>query len=79
MIFATVILSSGEWCTLRDAAAKQFPNEVLARGEIMRRYAMSGVAAVKNLSERDRARMQYEHQATQCEAGPEGDKVGSPW
>jgi len=34
----------------RDAAAKQFP-QVLARGEIMRRYAMSGVAAVKNLSE----------------------------
>jgi hypothetical protein len=74
VVFVTSILSSQEWIRLRDAAAKQFPNEVLARGEVMRRYAMSGVAAVKNLSERDRARMQYEHQSTMCVAGPEGDK-----
>jgi hypothetical protein len=51
MVFVTSIVSSQEWIRLRDAAAKQFPNEVLARGEIMRRYAMSGVAALKNLSE----------------------------
>ena len=55
MVFVTSIISSLEWIRLRDAAAKQFPNEVLARGEIMRRYAMSGVAALKNLSEQDRA------------------------
>lgn len=51
-------LDHQQWIRLRDAAAKQFPNEVLARGKIMRRYAMSGVTAVKNLSEQDRARMQ---------------------
>jgi hypothetical protein len=68
-----------EWYRLRDAAAKQFPNEVLARGEILRRYAMSGVSALKNLSEQDRARLQHEHQSTMCVAGPEGDKRGSPW
>jgi hypothetical protein len=45
----------------------------------MRRYAMSGVAALKNLSEQDRARLQHEHQATMCVPGPEGDKGGSPW
>jgi hypothetical protein len=74
MVFVTSIISSQEWIRLRDAAAKQFPNEVLARGEILRRYAMSGVAALKNLSEQDRARMQHEHQATMTVAGPEGDK-----
>ena len=79
MVFVTAIISSQEWIRLRDAAAKQFPNEVLARGEIMRRYAMSGVAAVKNLSEQDLARLQHEHQATMCVPGPEGDKGGSPW
>ena len=75
----TSIISSQEWIRLRDAAAKQFPNEVLARGKIMRRYTMSGVAALKNLSEQDRARMQHEHQATITVAGPGGDKGGSLW
>jgi len=42
----------------------------------MRRYAMSGVAALKNLSEQDRARLQHQHRATQHVAGPEGDKLG---
>jgi hypothetical protein len=79
MVFVTSILSSQEWIRLRDAAEKQFPNEVLARGEILRRYAMSGVSALKNLSEQDRARLQHEHQATMCVAGPEGDKGGSSW
>jgi len=79
MVFVTSIISSQEWIRLRDAAAKQFPNEVLARGEILRRYAMSGVSALKNLSEQARARLQYEHQATMTVAGPEGDKGGSPW
>jgi len=73
------LLSSQEWIRLRDAAIKQFPNEVLARGEIMRRYAMSGVAALKNLSEQDRARLQHQHQSTMTVPGSEGDNGGSPW
>jgi len=63
-VFVTSIISSQEWIRLRGGAAKQFPNEELARGEIMRRYAMSGVAVLKNLSEQDRARLQHEHQST---------------
>jgi len=40
---------------------------------------MSGVSALKNLSEQDRARLQHEHQATMTVPGPEGDKGGGPW
>ena len=50
------------------------PERSAGAGEILRRYAMSGVSALKNLSEQDRARMQHEHQATMTVAGPEGDK-----
>jgi hypothetical protein len=56
-----------------------FPNEVLSRGEIMRRFSMSGVAALKAASDAEKKRVQWEHQATQCVAGLEGDKGGSPW
>jgi hypothetical protein len=73
-VFVTSIISSQEWIRLGHAAAKQFPNDVLTRGEILRRYATSGVSALKNLSEQDRARRQHEHQATMTVAGPEGDK-----
>ena len=79
MVFITSIISSQEWIRLRDAAAKQFLNEVLPRGEILRRYAMSGVSALKNLSEQDRARLQHEHQATTTVASPEGEKPQRDW
>jgi hypothetical protein len=46
-VFVTSIISSQEWTRLRDAAHQAFPNEVLARGEIMRRFSLSGVAALK--------------------------------
>jgi hypothetical protein len=52
MVVVTSIISNQEWIRLRDAAAKPFPNDVLAREEIMCRYAMSGIAALKNLSEK---------------------------
>jgi hypothetical protein len=74
MIFVTSIITGAEWWKLRDAAAKQFPNERLAQGEILRRYALSGVAALKAASDREQKRMQWEHQSTQTVAGPEGDK-----
>ena len=48
MIWVTSIISSQEWCKLRDAALEAFPGEVLARGEIMRRFSLSGVAALKS-------------------------------
>jgi hypothetical protein len=75
----TSILSSQEWIRLAEAAQVAFPNEVLARGEIMRRFSLSGVAALKAASDAEKKRVQWEHQSTQCVAGPEGDKGGSPW
>ena len=42
MVFVTSILSSQEWIRLAEAARQAFPNEVLARGEIMRRFSLSG-------------------------------------
>jgi hypothetical protein len=74
MVFATVILSSGEWCKLRDAARKQFPGEKLAQGEILRRYALAGIEKTRNLRAEDQRRPQYQSQATQTVAGPEGEQ-----
>jgi len=47
MIFVTSIISSQEWIRLSEAAQQAFPDEVRARGEIMRRFSLSGVAALK--------------------------------
>jgi hypothetical protein len=79
MIFITSIISSQEWIRIRDAAQQFFPNEVLARGEILRRFSLSGVAALKAASDDAKRKAQWEHQATMCVAGLEGDKGGSPW
>jgi len=79
MVFVTSIISSQEWIRLRDAAQVAFPNEVLARGEIMRRFSLSGVAALKAANDAEKKKAQQRHQATMCVAGPEGDKGGSPW
>ena len=62
------------------AAQQAFPNEVLARGEIMRRFSLSGVAASKAATDAEKKKAQQQHQATMCVAGPEGDKPrGTPW
>ena len=73
MIFVTSIITGAEWSKLRDAAAKQFPNERLAQGEILRRYALSGVEAQKAASDAERKRLQYRAQATMTVSGSEGD------
>jgi hypothetical protein len=74
MVFVTSIISSQEWIRLSEAAQQAFPNEVLARGEIMRRFSLSGVAALKAASDAEKKKVQQHHQATMCVAGPEGDK-----
>ena len=74
MIFVTSIISSQEWIRLSEAAQQAFPNEVLARGEIMRRSSLSGVAALKAVSDAEKKNVQQEHQATMTVAGPEGEK-----
>jgi hypothetical protein len=55
MIFVTSIISSQEWIRLAEAAQVAFPNEVLARGEIMRRFSLSGVAALKAANDAEKA------------------------
>jgi hypothetical protein len=52
----------------------QFPHEVLSGGEIMGRYELSGVAALKDLPDGERARLQHQYQASMTVAGPEGEK-----
>jgi hypothetical protein len=79
MVFVTSIISSQEWIRLRDVALQFFPNEVLARGEIMRRFSLSGVAALKAATEAEKKKAQHEHQATMCVAGPEGEKPPGSW
>jgi hypothetical protein len=79
MIFVTSIISSQAWIRLSEAAQQAFPNEVLARGEIMRRFSLSGVAALKAASDEEKKKVQREHQATICVAGPEGDKPRTSW
>lgn len=80
MVFVTSIISSQEWIRLAEAAQQAFPNEVLARGEIMRRFSLSGVAALKAASDAEKKKAQQQHQATMCVADPEGDKPrGAPW
>jgi hypothetical protein len=71
MIFITSIISSAEWIRLREAAQVASPNEVLARGEIMRRFSLSGVAALKAATEAEKKKAQWEHQATMTVPGDE--------
>jgi hypothetical protein len=61
MVFLTSIISSQEWIRLRDAAQQAFPNEVLARGEILRRFSLSGVAALKAATEAEKKKTQQQH------------------
>jgi hypothetical protein len=45
----------------------------------MRRFSLSGVAALREATDVEKKKAQWEHQSTQSVAGPEGDKGGSPW
>jgi hypothetical protein len=78
MIFITSIISSQEWIRLAEAAQVAFPNEVLARGEILRRFSLSGVQALKAATEAEKKRVQHEHQATMAVAGREGEWEAAP-
>jgi hypothetical protein len=40
----------------------------------MRRFSLSGVAALKAATEAEKKKAQHEHRATMCVAGSEGDK-----
>ena len=79
MVFVTAIISGQEWAKLRNAAQLAFPGEVLARGEIMRRFSLSGAATLKAAIDEVKKKAQREHQATMYVPGSEGDNGGSPW
>ena len=76
---ATLTLTAREWIKLRDAAAKQFPNEVLSRAEVLRGYAMIGISALKLASDAEQTRQAHEFHWSQHVAGPEGDKPRTSW
>jgi hypothetical protein len=61
MVFVTSIISSQEWIRLRDAAQQFFPNEVLARGEILRRFSLSGVPVLKAATDAEKKKAHWEH------------------
>lgn len=64
---------------LRDAAEKAFPNELLSRGEITRRFALAGIEATKNLAEEDMKRQAHQLRSSQHVVGAEGDKPRTIW
>ena len=64
MFCISMLVSSSEWVRIRDAAARQFPNENLSRAEICRRYVLAGVDAIKNASPADCARLAHQFQAS---------------
>jgi hypothetical protein len=63
MYCVSVNLTSAKWLRIQDAAGKQWPNEVLPRAEIVRRYTLAGVDILKHLSAADRARVAHSFQA----------------
>jgi len=67
---ASVILTSSEWQRIQQSAGKQWPNEMLSRGEICRRYALFGMESFKRLSPADQSRLAHQFQAS-MEAGDE--------
>jgi hypothetical protein len=70
----TLTITGREWRALRDAAEKAFPNELLSRREITRRFALAGVEATKNPAEKDMKRRAHVLRTSQHVADTEGDK-----
>jgi hypothetical protein len=79
MINVTLTITGAEWGALRDAAERAFPNELLSRAEITRRFALAGIEATKRLTEEDMKRQAHELRSSQHVAGREGDKGGGSW
>jgi hypothetical protein len=55
----TVLLTSSEWIRIRDAASQR-PKECLIRGKVVRRYTLTGIAALKDISPCDQARLVHQ-------------------
>jgi hypothetical protein len=57
-------VSSDEWLRIQQAAQEQFPNKMLSRSDVYRRYVLAGIEALKNVSDADRARLVHQYQAS---------------
>jgi hypothetical protein len=55
MYCVSVNLTSSEWLKIQQAAQKAFPNETLSRAEIVRRYTLIGIDALKGWARRIRS------------------------
>jgi hypothetical protein len=64
MYCLTINLTSDEWIRIRNAAVKQWPTETLSYAEIVRRYIMTGIQALKNTSADDQRRAVHQFQAS---------------
>lgn len=64
MYCVSVILTSDECVKIQQAAAKQWPTETLSRSEIVRRYTMFGIQALKKTSADDQSRLAHQFQAS---------------
>ena len=60
----SVNLTSDECVKIQQAAAKQWPTETLSRSEIVRRYTIFGIQALKNISADDQSRLAHQFQAS---------------
>ena len=77
MINVTLTIKGDEWGLLRDAAERAFPNELLSRGEIIRRFALAGITLTRGLTEEGIKQQAHQLRASQYVEGPEGDKPKS--
>ena len=64
MYCVSVNLTSSEWMRIQQCAEKQWPQECLSRAEIVRRYTLFGMEALKNLSSADQSRLADRFQAS---------------
>jgi hypothetical protein len=64
MLCVSMNLSSDEWLKIHQSSVKQWPNEMLSRAEICRRYVLIGIETLKNLPDADRERLAQELKAS---------------
>ena len=69
MFRVNVLLTRSEWRRIQQAAAEQFPGEVLSRAEIMRRYTLAGIEAVAGKTEAERKKLADEYRVSMVRAG----------
>jgi DNA-directed RNA polymerase subunit RPC12/RpoP len=79
MFCLPLVISSAEWVKILDAANRQFPNEKLSGSEIVRRYALTGVEAIKDASPEDLAKLAHDFQASFQTSVRVGDERQPIW